>query len=102
MCSNRWAIPVMPGRSFALPTCATQPAAMVGSSCRSTSSTRMPLASVCSVTGTFWAMRGRPGGRKRDDQSTASKKAQAFHPLKTPLNPLRVNRGNRGARFCHL
>ena len=26
MCSKRWAMPVMPGRSLALPTCATQPA----------------------------------------------------------------------------
>jgi hypothetical protein len=48
-------MPVIPGRSFALPTRATQPPAIVGSSCRSTRSTRMPLASVCSVTGTFWA-----------------------------------------------
>ena len=32
MCSKRWAIPVMPGRSLALPTRASQPKAMVGCS----------------------------------------------------------------------
>jgi hypothetical protein len=42
----------------------------------------------------FLGNRGRPCRRKRDDQPTASKKSQAFHPLKTALNLPNVNRGN--------
>src|SRR5436190_2978351 len=55
MCSNKWAMPVMPGFSFELPTCATQPPAMAGSSCRSTINSRMPLDRFFSTTGTFCA-----------------------------------------------
>ena len=33
MCSKKWLMPVIPGRSFTEPTCAVQPAAMVGESC---------------------------------------------------------------------
>ena len=50
MCSNRCAIPVMPGRSFDEPTCATQPHDTVGERCLGTSSTRMPFPSTCSST----------------------------------------------------
>src|SRR5882672_4150527 len=50
MCSKRWAMPVMPGRSLAEPTCATQPHDTVGDRCRGTSSTFMPFASTCSST----------------------------------------------------
>src|SRR5688572_25790944 len=45
----------MPGRSLALPTWATQPPATVGSSGRSTIRSFIPLGSVFSTTGTFWA-----------------------------------------------
>src|SRR4051812_42568870 len=65
MCSNRCAMPVIPGRSFALPTCATQPPAMVGSSCRSTSRRRMPFGSSFSVTGTFWASSGKVQNKRK-------------------------------------
>jgi hypothetical protein len=47
----------------------------------------------------FLGNRRRPGGRKRDDQPTAPKKSQAFHPLKTAPNLPRVNRGNHAAAF---
>src|ERR1043166_8905631 len=63
MCSKRWAMPVMPGRSLELPTWATQPPAMVGSSWRSTRRTDMPLARVFWRTGTFWAG-GEPSAKK--------------------------------------
>ena len=33
MCSKKWLIPVIPGRSFTEPTWAVQPAAIVGESC---------------------------------------------------------------------
>src|SRR5579872_2071089 len=67
MCSKRWAVPVMPGRSLEEPTCATQPPAMDGSSWRSTSRSFMPLARVFSTTGTFWAKSGetQAAGRRR-------------------------------------
>ena len=44
----------MPGLSLALPTCATHPPAMEGSSRRSTIRSRMPLERVTSTTGTCW------------------------------------------------
>jgi hypothetical protein len=50
MCSKKWLSPVMPGRSFTDPTCATQPAAIVGDSWVSNSSQRIPLGSVSSCT----------------------------------------------------
>ena len=51
-------MPVMPSRSLELPTWATQPPDTVGSSCRSTSSSRMPLARSFSTTGTCCAGNG--------------------------------------------
>ena len=65
-------MPVMPGRSLALPTCATHPPAMVGSSCRSTSSTRMPLGKVFSMTGTFCAHAPGRSARPIKPQAAAS------------------------------
>jgi len=56
MCSKKWLMPVMPGRSFTLPTLASQPAAIVlGWSCRGTSRNFMPLSSVKTSTSTCWA-----------------------------------------------
>ena len=46
MCSNRWVRPVMPGRSLAEPTCATQPAATVVSSGFGTSRNVRPFSRV--------------------------------------------------------
>ncbi len=60
MCSKKWARPVIPGRSLAEPTWATQAAATVVSSGRFTSRNRMPLSSSNSSTGTaaaVWALR---------------------------------------------
>jgi hypothetical protein len=51
-------MPVIPGRSFELPTCATHPPATVGSSCLSTISSRIPFESCFSITGTFCADAG--------------------------------------------
>src|SRR5262245_17255062 len=48
MCSNKCEMPVMPGRSFAEPTCATQPPANVGERWRGTSRIRMPFDNTCS------------------------------------------------------
>src|SRR6266850_3659928 len=56
MCSKRWAMPVIPGRSLELPTCATQPPATVGSSCRWTRRSLIPFGSVFSITGTLWSL----------------------------------------------
>ena len=65
MCSNKCAMPVIPGRSLALPTRATQPPEIDGASCRSTSSTLSPLERKCSFTGTFWPNTAIAGNKKR-------------------------------------
>src|SRR5262245_2810429 len=57
MCSNRWEIPVMPGRSFTEPTWATQPPATVGERWRGTSSSFMPFERKCS-----WTLSPAAGG----------------------------------------
>src|SRR4030067_894924 len=60
MCSNRCEIPVIPGRSFAEPTRATQHPAMVGERWRGMSTSFIPLDSTCSSNG---GPEGRePGG----------------------------------------
>ena len=53
MCSKRWAMPVIPGRSFTEPTLAIQPAEMLGSPRRGTMSTFSPFSSVWTLTSTF-------------------------------------------------
>ena len=71
MCSKKWLMPVMPARSFTEPTCATQPAAMVGDSWRSKSSQRMPLGSVSSWTlicGFSAAAAGSAGAQREQPQ----------------------------------
>src|ERR1035441_4987154 len=73
MCSKRCAMPVMPRRSFELPTCATQPPATVGSSCRSTSSSRIPLPRFFSTTGTCCAVTGSAQCKRKT-------KANNLHP----------------------
>src|SRR5262245_40979546 len=50
MCSKKWLMPVMPGRSLTEPTRASQPTLTVGDSWRSKSSHFMPLPSVYSST----------------------------------------------------
>jgi len=55
-------MPVMPGRSFAEPTCATQPHDTVGERCLGTSSTRMPFPSTCSSTAGATAFAADAGG----------------------------------------
>ncbi len=59
MCSKKWLMPVMPGRSFAEPTCATQPAETVDSSGRTTARNFMPFESSKVSTGTFAASPAR-------------------------------------------
>src|SRR5437667_264888 len=62
MCSNRCEMPVMPGRSLAEPTWATQPPATVGERWRGMSSSFIPLERKCSST----AMPAARGGAAAD------------------------------------
>ncbi len=64
MCSKKWLMPVMPGRSFTEPTRATHPAATVGESWRSKSSHFMPFASWYSSTA-IWGFCAPAAGRGR-------------------------------------
>src|ERR1043166_9354861 len=89
MCSKRWAMPVMPGRSLELPTWATQPPAMVGSSWRSTRRTDMPLARVFWRTGTFWAGNGR-------EQNKSTAKAEIRNPKSEIRKKSEFTEGNEG------
>ena len=60
MCSKKWLMPVMPGRSFTEPTLATQPAAITfGWSVRGRRRNFMPLSSVKTSGETCCAERGR-------------------------------------------
>ena len=60
MCSKKWLIPVIPGRSLTLPTFATHPALTTfGWSVRGTRRNCIPLGSVSSSTATCWAVAGR-------------------------------------------
>ena len=61
MCSKKWLRPVMPGRSFAEPTRATQPAATVGVSWRSKSRNFMPLPRTTSSTAIWGVSAARAG-----------------------------------------
>jgi len=65
MCSKKWLIPVMPGRSFTEPTRAVHPAATVGDSCRSKSSHFIPLSSTTSVTSICGFSTAGSGGAAR-------------------------------------
>src|ERR1017187_2283607 len=79
MCSKRCAMPVIPSRSFELPTCATQPPETVGSSWRSTSSSRIPLARSFSTTGTFCAGSGSAQCRRKTTVNNFH-----AHPVRVP------------------
>ena len=75
MCSKKWLMPVMPGRSFTEPTLASQPAAMVlGWSWRGTRRNFMPLGSVKSSGSTCWAMAA--GARLRTAANTVASEAR--------------------------
>ena len=68
MCSKRWLMPVMPGRSFTLPTLATQPQAIVGSSFRGRRRSFIPFDSVDSWTFSSWAGAGRAPERTQAER----------------------------------
>ena len=65
MCSKKWATPVIPGRSLAEPTCATEPPMTVACAGRETTRNRMPFPSVNSADRHFGLLLGprRSGDR---------------------------------------
>jgi hypothetical protein len=78
MCSKKWLIPVIPGRSFTLPTRATQPALTTfGWSVLGTSRNCIPFDKVNSSTDTFWAetISDKPKiiERKTDQENTCER-----------------------------